>query len=325
MKLVVNRDSEIPLFLQIEQQLRYLILSGQFAPGTRLPSSRQLAQFLHVNRQTINNALKMLARDGLVEIRQGAGIFVKTRSSQITQPSEALMDLARHTVRQAREMGYSPDDLIAAISLVGNTHDAAPLPPSGRYLVFVECNQPVLESYKNDIEKEVNIKVIPYLLEELREGNPAVQGVIAGAALVVTTFTHLHEVKKLLHNQTVDIVGVTAGPYMDLMLSVSRWPTKAKITVVMVRRHGALEVAQSIIDAGINFEKLVSCGLDDPEYENYIRQAEYLIISRAAYKSVETLLKPEQKVLIYENVLDRASLNMLKNMLAANEHAIKEA
>ncbi|MCL4425158.1 MAG: GntR family transcriptional regulator [Firmicutes bacterium] len=319
MRLVVNRDSEIPLFLQIEQQIRYLILSGQFPPGTRLPSSRQLAQFLHVNRRTIDNALRVLAKDGLIEIRQGAGIFVKTRSSQIVQPSEALLELARHAVQQAREMGYAPDDLVSALYLVRNSNDDVPLPPNGRYLIFVECNQPVLESYKNDIEKEVDIKVIPYLLDELREGNQAVQSVIAGASLVVTTFTHLHEVKQLLKGQAVDIVGVTAGPYVDLMLSVSKWPATASVTVVMVRRQGALEVAQSLIDAGISFEGLTYFGLEEPECEAQIKRAEYLIVSRAAYKSVQPLLKPQQKVLIYENVLDRASLNMLRNMLAVNE------
>ncbi|MHB1653457.1 MAG: GntR family transcriptional regulator [Desulfitobacteriaceae bacterium] len=315
MKLVLDRESEIPLFLQIEQQIRYLILSGQFAPGTMLPSSRQLSQFLHVNRQTIRNALRILDKEGLIEIKQGSGIFVKTRSSQITQPSEALLHLAREAVQKARDMGYSYEDLIGAISLTGYSGIGQLVSSDDRYVVFVECNQPVLESYKNDIEKELSLKVIPYLLDEIQERKPSVLSVITGAELIITTFTHLHEVKKILKDQPVDIVGVTAGPYMDLLLSISKWKSKESVTVVMVRRQGAEEIAQSIKDAGLSVGEIVSCGLEEPDYQEVIKCAKNLVVSRAAYKTVESMLKPEQNVLVYENVLDRAGLNMLRNML----------
>lgn len=315
MKLVLDRESKIPLFMQIERQIRYLILSGQFKPGMKIPSSRQLSQFLHVNRQTIHNALRILAQEGLIEIKQGSGIFVKTRSTHTTQPSEELLDLAREAVQRARDIGYSYEDLIGAISLAGYSGLVPLVSADDSYVVFVECNQPILESYKKDIEQELSIKVIPYLLEELHEGNAAVLSVVTGAELIVTTFTHLHEVKKLLQDYSVDIVGVTAGPYMDLLLSISKWNAKENIAVVMVRRQGADEIVHSIRDAGLTFEKITACGLEDSAYEKEIVSAQNLVVSRAAFKSVEHIIRPSQNVLIYENVLDRASLNMLRSVL----------
>lgn len=314
-KLVLDRESEIPLFLQIEQQIRYLILSGQFEPGIKLPSTRQLSLFLHVNRQTIHNALRILEKEGLVEIKQGSGIFVKTRSSQITRTSEALLHMAREAVQKARDMGYSYEDLIGAISLTEYSEIGQLVPSEERYVVFVECNQPVLESYKNDIEKELSIKVLPYLLDELQEGKPSVRSVVNGAELIITTFTHLHEVKKILKGHSTDIVGVNAGPYINLLLAISKWKSKESVTILMVRRQGADEVAQSIKDAGLSVGKIVSCGIEEPDYQEFIKCAKNLVISRAAYKTVESILKPEQNVLVYENVLDRAGLNMLRNMV----------
>lgn len=316
MKLVIDKDSKIPLFLQISQQLRYLILSGKFEAGTKLPSTRELAQFLHVNRNTINNALEILSKEGLIEIRQGIGIFVKNRPSIVTEMSETLMDLARDAIQRAREIGYSIEDLTSAIYTVGYHKDSVPIPNNGHYIVFVECNQPVLEGYKSDIEKELDIKVIPYLIDELQDLTGTTLEVINQAEVVVTTYTHLYDVKSLLKEVNIPILAITAGPYVNLLMLVSPWPRDARVAIVMVRKYGALEVSQSLFDSGIIFSEIISCGLDTPDLENIIDQSEYLIISRAAFKGVEKLIKPTQKYVIYENVLDPASLDMLKKYLS---------
>ena len=144
MVLNINKDSKIPLFMQISEQLRHLILSGRYAPGTSLPSSRELSELLQVNRNTISNALEVLRSEGLVEIRRGVGIFVKDAPPQLTQEiSETLKTIARRALKDARGIGYNENDLAEAIRMV--THHPATLPVSpesgNQYIVFVECNK----------------------------------------------------------------------------------------------------------------------------------------------------------------------------------------
>ncbi len=74
--LELNRVGEVPLFQQVYQRLRDLILRGELASGTRLPSSRQLAQREQVARVTIMEAYEQLQAEGYVTSRQGAGTFV---------------------------------------------------------------------------------------------------------------------------------------------------------------------------------------------------------------------------------------------------------
>jgi GntR family transcriptional regulator / MocR family aminotransferase len=76
MRIPIDRESETPLYQQIETFLRQSILSGSLAPDTRLPSSRQLAQDLGVNRITVENAYAVLESDGLVLLRRGSGAYV---------------------------------------------------------------------------------------------------------------------------------------------------------------------------------------------------------------------------------------------------------
>ena len=62
---------------EIVEQLRSLILTGQYRPGAKLPPERELARTLGVNRASLREALKRLEHMGLVRIRQGDGTRVE--------------------------------------------------------------------------------------------------------------------------------------------------------------------------------------------------------------------------------------------------------
>lgn len=68
---------------EIAKRLIDALLSGVFAPGTRLPSERQLAQQMSVARSAVREALKSLGLLGLIETRQGDGTFVRYPDSEL--------------------------------------------------------------------------------------------------------------------------------------------------------------------------------------------------------------------------------------------------
>lgn len=76
MTILIDRQSETPLYLQIEAYFRQSILSGILEPEMRLPASRKLAQELGVNRITVETAYAELEADGLVASRVGSGTYV---------------------------------------------------------------------------------------------------------------------------------------------------------------------------------------------------------------------------------------------------------
>ncbi len=82
MRIPINRESNIPLYQQIEQFLRDEILSAALPADTRLPSSRELAAGLGVNRITISNAYADLEAEGLVYSKPGSGTYVAPLEDQ---------------------------------------------------------------------------------------------------------------------------------------------------------------------------------------------------------------------------------------------------
>jgi GntR family transcriptional regulator/MocR family aminotransferase len=76
MRIPLNRDSKLSLYQQIEQYLIEKINSFALPPGTKLPSTRELAFDLGVNRITVANAYAELEAQGLVYTRLGSGTYV---------------------------------------------------------------------------------------------------------------------------------------------------------------------------------------------------------------------------------------------------------
>jgi GntR family transcriptional regulator, transcriptional repressor for pyruvate dehydrogenase complex len=74
---------------EIVEQLRSLILTGQYPPGAKLPPERELSKRLGVNRASLREALKKLEHLGLVRIRQGDGTrvqdFMQTGGIELVQ------------------------------------------------------------------------------------------------------------------------------------------------------------------------------------------------------------------------------------------------
>ncbi len=79
----LHHDSTVPLYIQLKEYLREQIESGNYPPGARLPSERDLAREFGVSRMTAREALRLLAQDGFVLARVGKGTFVRdTRINQ---------------------------------------------------------------------------------------------------------------------------------------------------------------------------------------------------------------------------------------------------
>ena len=75
-RLSIDRDSGVPIHRQIAESLRRCVAAGELAPGKRLPTGRDLARELGVNRGTVQKAYEELIASGVARARVGQGTFV---------------------------------------------------------------------------------------------------------------------------------------------------------------------------------------------------------------------------------------------------------
>ena len=94
--LRIDRDSALPLTVQLAQQLRWLIVRGQASVGDRLPPVRQLADELGINMHTVRAAYLELSRAGLVTSRPGVGTTVSAYDPE--RLSDSVADIPSFTI-----------------------------------------------------------------------------------------------------------------------------------------------------------------------------------------------------------------------------------
>lgn len=110
MQINLNRNDNRALYLQVVDALRDKIETGYLAPFTRLPSSRQLAKQLDVNRITVVNAYAELEAEGLVRSHVGRGTFVADVPKQI--PGEPQPSPWRPPLQALPRPGWNPNQMI---------------------------------------------------------------------------------------------------------------------------------------------------------------------------------------------------------------------
>ena len=113
MQFRLNPGGGQPLFLQLMQQVRHAVETGVLADGDMLPSIRALSEQLVVSHNTVAKAYTELAREGLLELRHGAGAFVSARRSVRSRADlrKQLQERVREVVRSLREEGLSEEQI----------------------------------------------------------------------------------------------------------------------------------------------------------------------------------------------------------------------
>jgi GntR family transcriptional regulator len=104
-QLHISTKDGVPIYLQIVNQVKYLVAAGRLAPGEEIPAIRILAEELVVNPNTVAKAYHELEREGVVTKRHGSGTFIsdngsplarRERTKILTQRIDALLAEARH-------------------------------------------------------------------------------------------------------------------------------------------------------------------------------------------------------------------------------------
>lgn len=111
----LNYRATGPIYLQLKDKLRKLILSGAIGEGEKLPSVRELAGDLAINPNTIMRAYRELEAEGYVYTIQGKGCFAGKLSQVDTGRREKLLESFRNTATELLSLGISPEDLTAMI------------------------------------------------------------------------------------------------------------------------------------------------------------------------------------------------------------------
>lgn len=114
----LNSQSDIPIYRQLVEQIRRLVVGGQLRPGDQLPSVRELALEHAVNPMTISKAYSQLEMEGLLIRQRGKPMQIAAQKITNSNDDERLVLITaqlEQLVLAARQLEISDRQLLAAL------------------------------------------------------------------------------------------------------------------------------------------------------------------------------------------------------------------
>lgn len=113
----VNPSSGLPLYLQVESQLKHAVAAGALRQGDALPSVRKLATELRINPNTVARAYQDLEREGVIRTVPGGGTYVADTVPGLlkTEKLKRLRPFALQIAVEGTQLRLSPDEILKLV------------------------------------------------------------------------------------------------------------------------------------------------------------------------------------------------------------------
>ena len=115
--IIIDYKDTRPIYEQIVEKIRTLILKGVLEPDSQLQSVRSLAMELSINPNTIQKAYTELERQGFIYTIKGRGNFVRYDKSLLEVKKEELRGEVEEVLKEADELGISRKELLEGVEI----------------------------------------------------------------------------------------------------------------------------------------------------------------------------------------------------------------
>jgi DNA-binding transcriptional regulator YhcF (GntR family) len=301
----INESSGVPIYKQIVEQVEYMIEAGQLQDGDRLPSSRMLAGNLAINRNTVARAYAELRDQGFVVARRRSGMIVAGagEAREKARTRDEARDILRESIARCLELGLSPGE-ISSLAY----HHSLQVERLDVKVSFVECNAERAEYFAGALSGQLDIPVRQLVLSEFASAD------LAGDDLVLTTFYHLSEVRKLAadsgrEGSRPEVAAIVIAPHVTTLVRLAQVPKSSRVGILYSTRDQAESIQHSFEQANLTGVDVIDAGDGEPVtgYD--------VVVIPSEHPDFRARLPEETEVIEFGNLLDVASIKMVGEVI----------
>ena len=114
----IDPGRDVPLFVQIAEQIEDDVFTGAYAEGDRVPSTNELAALLGINPHTVLKGMNILVDEGIIYKRRGMGMYVQTGAGEkVRAKRRNAFDerFVQALVAEAKKLGLTKEQVIDLI------------------------------------------------------------------------------------------------------------------------------------------------------------------------------------------------------------------
>ena len=254
---MIVQNLGMPIYLQVKTYILDKIKNGQYRPGDKLPTERDLSKELGISRNTVSAAYKELMLEGSLESKQGRGTFVRDPAARVAkwggggEVTGSRLDRALRLIDQAMsqvvELGFSVEEFAA---IAGIRAKAKAETVKELRVALVDCTEEYFQRFLGQIGQVAMARFEKILLGDLLAGKvPA--DLLNACDLVITTVEHQNDVRVLL-NDPAKLAVVSAGPSLEAVIKMARLPSASRL--------GVVACSESFVEALRRLLNKIGCG-----------------------------------------------------------------
>jgi len=281
--------------------LRDAIQSGVYARGSRLPSTRELAAQLGINRNTATKIYSELARENLIELPPNRPPIVIGEGGPVSADvfQKRMSETLETILLESQLIGMTPADTTRMLNQVASNFFANYRAPR---VFAAECNEIEARAYAQELTVRLDSPVRPVLLDQL--------GQIRSDDIVVTPLFHLHEARQHLNGRTEHLIGLVVTANSSDIAAIATTVTTGPLGIVAVN-PGAAERLRRLLSFQIDVPMLTA-SVNQPEALEAMRGKVECIVSTVRAQKVKWRRMPEVPFMLIRYHTDERSIEQLR-------------
>lgn len=315
----LDKESKVPLYLQLKDQIKYHISTGGLQDNQQLPAVNALAKELAINFETVRKAYKELEKEGLISMQRAKGSLVtlqhgqarlskRAAASERPAPSD-FADLVGRRLRNGQSAAEIRREFESAL-------ETAVAERNEQFIVFTECNALQVQEISAQLKDALQIQVMPTLLSDLDKALAELEVNAGRLKAIVTTGFHLNDVRAVLSSRPIDIQVLITNMSPDTRRKIDEIGMDKKFGFIC-RDQESIAVYNDLLRAEFGKKiRLSSAHLDDETHvEAIIGSVDALLVTPPVYKEMKKRAPAHLPVFNVFDRIDPMSLRMLKTHL----------
>jgi GntR family transcriptional regulator len=219
----IDRESGRPFYEQVQDQFINMLHFGAIAPGSRLPTVRQLAEDGGINLKTAFKIYRAMGKAGLVEIRPQSGVFVRSGRGKMEQVyRKSVTEFLDRVETEAGRLNLTTRRLVHLLGLRKGNRSNGSSKSLHVTCAVLECNREQTQMFALEIERKLGVKAEPV---EIFSATPPANAarVLREADFFVTTDFHWEEGARVAQRYRKKILRLRLDPkFLQLILTSAR-------------------------------------------------------------------------------------------------------
>jgi DNA-binding transcriptional regulator YhcF (GntR family) len=319
-KWLLDKDSKIPLYLQLKDQIRYHISTGSLLNGEQLPAINKLAEDLSINFETVRKAYKELEKEGLISMQRAKGTVVTLdKGAPILQASASFGPVMepewalKNAVGELSRNGRSSADIQGIFAAALEEVLAA---RRKRYIIFTECNELQTQEISEELRDMLKENVRPVLLSDLAGELARIAAGDEHLQAIVTTGFHLNDVRASLGHRQADIHVLITNMSPESRRKIDEIGTDRRFGFIC-RDQESIPLYNELLRGEFGKKmKLVLAHLEDKaRVDSILGSVDILLVSPPVFREVKKMAPPSLPVFNVFDRVDPMSIRVLKERL----------